>query len=285
MTISSRRANVPTTPIGTGQVPIVRKRLGYNLGVARKPTLSPTKISTYLACPTKYMWTYVDPKGRIYMRAKSYFSFGSTLHNVLQRFHDSGDAGVTTIEEVQAAYEESWIDAGFASAEEMAEAFGEGREILERYVVEHKTRKTEAKTLFVEKQVRADFGDFVLMGRVDRVDEFPDGRLEIVDYKSGRDDVESADVANDLAMSVYQLLLRRQFPGRAVCATIIALRTGRSATCELSDEQIASIDEDIRQLANEILTANWEKRPIVKKPLCDRCDFLTLCSKTPGFGE
>ncbi|HCE00424.1 MAG TPA: hypothetical protein DER07_05235, partial [Armatimonadetes bacterium] len=83
--------------------------------MARKPTLSPTKISTYLACPSKYRWTYVDERGRWYIRSKSYFSFGTTLHKVLQRFHDSRDAGVQTVGQALAAYEESWIEAGFES--------------------------------------------------------------------------------------------------------------------------------------------------------------------------
>lgn len=258
-------------------------KLGYNQDVARKPTLSPTKISTYLACPTKYMWTYIDPKGRMYMRAKSYFSFGTTLHNVLQRFHDSGDADVTNFKEVEAAYEESWIDAGFSSAEEMAEAFGEGREILERYVQEHFQRASEAKTLFVEKQFRLDLGDFALIGRIDRVDEHPDGTLEVLDYKSGRPDVNVADVADDLAMSTYQLLLRRQFPGRPVFATVIALRTGRSASARLSDEQIAEFEVELLDLCRQILNANWDERPVVRKPICDKCDFRPLCGKVPGF--
>lgn len=253
--------------------------------MARKPTLSPTKITTYLACPVKFRWTYVDDRGRWYLRAKSYYSFGITLHNVLQRFHDAGDAGVSTTEEVLQAYEESWIDAGFASAEEMAEAFGEGKAILERHVEEHAKAERRAKTLFLERQFSHDMGDFRLIGRVDRVDEHEDGRLEIVDYKSGRTDVRPEDVSTDIAMACYQLLLRRKFPDRPVFATITALRTGASASATMSDEELDQFERDILNLGREILSEDYPELTPVFKAICPRCDFLPLCRQHPEFVE
>ena len=32
---------------------------------------------------------YVDDRGKWYLKAKSYYSFGTTLHRVLERFHDA----------------------------------------------------------------------------------------------------------------------------------------------------------------------------------------------------
>jgi RecB family exonuclease len=253
--------------------------------VPRKPTLSPSKITTYLACPVKYRWTYVDDRGKWYLRSKSYYSFGNTLHRVLERFHDSGDVGVTTTDEVLAAYEESWIDAGYSNAEEMAEAFGEGRDILERHVQETLTKPKEAKTIFVERQFRKDLGDFALLGRVDRVDEYEDGTLEIVDYKSGREKVEYEDVAHDIAMCCYQLLLRHKFPGVPVRARIVALRTGSSASASMTDEEALEFERDILALGREILNEDYDELVPIFKPLCPYCDFLPLCRKHPEFAE
>ena len=65
----------------------------------------------------KYLWTYVDSRGKWYLKAKSYYSFGTTLHKVLERFHDPGDTSVSTVGEALKVNEESWIVAGYASAE------------------------------------------------------------------------------------------------------------------------------------------------------------------------
>ncbi len=232
----------------------------------------------------KYRWTYLDEKGRWYLRSKSYYSFGSTLHKVLQRFHDAGDVGVSTTEEVLAAYEDSWIDAGFASAEEKQEAFGEGKEILERHVQQTIATPSKAKVLLVEKQLRmALCEEFDLIGRVDRVDEHPDGTLEVVDYKSGRPSVSQEDVQSDLAMGIYQLLLSEKFPGRPVQATIVALRTGDRATYGLSVTDLDVLRQDLEELGKSILNKNWEETLPIAKGLCDTCDFLTLCRQYPDF--
>lgn len=249
----------------------------------RKPTLSPSKIATYLACPVKYKWTYVDDRGKWFLRSKSYYSFGSSLHAVLQRFHDSGDTGVSTTHEAVAALEESWIEAGYSSQDEMHQAMAEGKAIVESYIESVQAQPVSAETLFVEKLLRADLGPFVLLGRLDRIDEHADGTIEVIDYKSGRGSVTPEDVASDLAMNCYQVLLREHFPGRPVRATIVALRTGASASASISDADAQAFLADLVVLGQEILARYYESIEPVGKALCHHCDFLPLCEKHDGF--
>ena len=236
-----------------------------------------------MACPVKYKWTYVDERGKWYLRSKSYYSFGSTLHSVLQRFHDEGDKGVTTAHEAVAALEESWIEAGYSSQEEMMEAMAEGKAIIESYVENFKAQPVTAKTLYIEKLLRADLGPFVLIGRLDRVDERNDGALEIVDYKSGRQTVNEEDIATDLAMNCYALLLRSKHPEKDVCASIVALRTGARATVNFGAKGLAVFQKDLVVLGEEILRRDYQSMVPVPKELCPTCDFLQLCSKHPEF--
>lgn len=253
--------------------------------MARKPTLSPSRITTFLACPSKYLWTYIDPRGKWYLRAKSYYSFGTTLHKVMERFHDEGDQGVTTVGDALRIYEESWIDAGFASAEEMQEAYGEGKEIVAAVIAEEEVARRESgvRTLAVEKLLKRDLGPFELIGRVDRLDEYPDGRIDIVDYKSGRASVTEAQVKDDLAMACYQLLARSMFPDRPVTATIHALRAQARATTSLSAAELDEFERDIVQIGQTILSASIDDYSPRPKPLCEGCDFLALCKKDPRY--
>src|SRR5438067_4348751 len=82
----------------------------------RKPTLSPTRIGTYLECAVKYKYIYADKIGRYYTRARAGYSFGSTLHHVLQQFHEQGETH--SAEEMVSEMEERWIGAGYGSEEE-----------------------------------------------------------------------------------------------------------------------------------------------------------------------
>ncbi len=251
--------------------------------MARKPTISPSRITTYLACPVKYRWTYLDPRGRWYMRSKSYYSFGSSLHRVLERFHDEQDAGVTTVDEAVAAVEENWVDAGYGSAEEMAEALGEGKAMIERYVEDVVTHDRGGRNLMIEKTLSMHFDRFKLVGRLDRLDELPDGTLEIVDYKTGRQTVTVEEVADDIALGCYQLLVRELYPDRHIVATIVALRSGERATHGMNGAEIGQFQHDIEALGNEILEVDYPELVPVSKPLCPRCDFLPLCKRHPEF--
>lgn len=251
--------------------------------MSRKPTLSPSKLTTYLACPLKYRWTYVDPRGKWYLKSKSYYSFGTTLHRVLERFHDAGDTGVETTHQALAALEENWVDAGFSSADEMAEAFGEGKAILERYVEERIQKPIPGKTLHVEKLFRMDMGEFDLVGRVDRVDEHEDGSLEIVDYKSGRGTVDVDDVSSDIAMSCYQVLLRNQYPDRQIKATIVAIRSGIEASYSMPLDEMEEFVFDLKELGHRIMCHDYYELVPVAKGLCPQCDFLRICRKHDEF--
>lgn len=251
--------------------------------MARKPTLSPSRISTYLACPVKYRWSFLDPRGKFFFRSRSYFSFGTSLHNVLQRFHDSQDKGVETAGQAIAALEENWITAGYSSPEEATAALAEGRELIEQYVESHGALGAGVQTLCTEKQLRADMGEFVLLGRIDRIDEYEDGSLEIVDYKSGRDSTETEEILNDLAMNCYQLLVRHHFPERKVMSSILSLRTGHKATAEPTQETLSEFQKDLIRLGSEILKREFEEiRPVVKA-ICPHCDFLSLCQRDADF--
>lgn len=254
----------------------------YNHPV-RKPTLSPSKLTTYLACPTMYMWTYVDSRGKWYLRARKNFSFGTSLHNVLQRFHDARDVGVQTVDQAVAALEENWIEAGYSSQDEMLQDLSEGKQILERHIESYLAEAPTQATLYVEKTLTLDMGRFVLRGRVDRVDQHEDGTLEVIDYKTGRETVEPEDVAGNLAMSCYQLLLREAHPDTPVIATIVAVRSGAKASSSMDDAEAALMRADLVALGEEVLDRDWLGHEPVAKPLCRGCDFLPLCKRSPGF--
>lgn len=227
----------------------------------------------------------MDPRGKWYLRSRSHFSFGTSLHNVLQRFHDSRDTGVTTTAQAVAALEESWIEAGYNSQEDMLQALSEGKDILEAYTTEVLSQPVTSQTLFVEKLFRYDLGDFVLIGRIDRIDQHEDGHLDIIDYKSGRSSVNREQLENDIAMGIYQLILKHHFPDREITATIIAIRTGDSETVSLNPDSLQLLENDLKTLGEEILNRDWQGHTPSAKPLCPQCDFLNLCQKQREFHE
>lgn len=259
--------------------------MGRKEQAERKPSLSPTKLTTYLTCPLKYRWTYLDARGKFFLRAKHYYSFGTTLHKVLERFHDAGDQGVQSVSDAVVAVEREWVSAGFATKEQEAQALTAGKEIVEKHVAEALSAPTEAKTLHLEWMVRADLGPFVLIGRIDRIDELPDGTLEIIDYKSGRTEVTEQEVAEDLALGCYRLLVRSKYPDRPIVASILALRSAQKASASMAPEELDGFLRDLVALGTDLLATDWTEVFPALKPACHGCDFFKLCMEHPPFAE
>ncbi|KXK21740.1 MAG: RecB family exonuclease [Armatimonadetes bacterium OLB18] len=255
----------------------------YTLSVARKPSLSPSKITLFLACKLKYRWTYFDPRGRAFFRAKSYYSFGTTLHRVLQRFHDPADTDVVSVEQAVQAVHLAWVSAGYTGPEQEQAKRELGEQAIRDYVEAHLAAPSEAVTIALERFLQTDMGSFRLLGRVDRIDEWPDGSIEIIDYKSGRSNVEEDEVRGDLAMNCYHLLVREAFPERPILATIVAVRTGNRATVGFAPEEADRFGQNLRVLGEEILGTDWEEVVPVRIPACETCDFVPLCARHPEF--
>ena len=251
--------------------------------MSTKPIINPTKIVTFLACPVKYRWTFVDPRGRFYRKASRYYSFGISLHQAVEQLAKNPEAGVLTVHEATALVEDNWLEVGYSSHQEMEEARNEASDMLVTFSRTLADRAENVKTIAAEKLFSMEFESFTLRGRIDRLDEHPDGSLEIIDYKTGRLGVTDQDVADDIAMGCYQLLVRDSFPDRPVRATIHALRSGAAASASLSDADAVNFREDLERLAVQMCNTDWEWLTPISKNLCQGCDFLRLCSSHPDF--
>lgn len=250
----------------------------------RRPTLSPSKLSCYLACPHKYYWTYESQQGQWFLRSRGYFSFGLSLHRALQEFHKTGGTGIATTGALLSAFEENWLDAGYGSADEMQAAFGEGKAILTRYAEEESGAQSAGTVIHVEKNLKKSMGEWDLVGRADRIDELDDAGIEVVDYKSGRSGVTEEIVATDIAMSAYALMVQDLFPERPISARIIALRgQGPPVRHRFSPGELSEFEFSVRELGDTIRNHYWEEFRPIPKALCATCEFLTLCKRDPEF--
>lgn len=248
----------------------------------RKPgklTLSPTKINTYLACKVMYIYTYVHRLSRFYYRPKLHHSFGASLHRALEEFHKRGGAETQSTEQLTETLHQAWASLGYSSQEEEQEHLEAAAQFLEQYHADY--RIEGVKTIATEKMLKHDMGEFNLMGRIDRLDEHPDGHIEVIDYKSGRMSVNQDEVRNDLAMGIYSHLVRKANPERRVTASIYCLRSGEKAEVEFSEEETTALEDGVRAIAAEIARIDEDTvvEPVWLPHVCPECDYLMLCAR------
>ncbi|HEU4407828.1 MAG TPA: PD-(D/E)XK nuclease family protein [Polyangiaceae bacterium] len=237
----------------------------------RLPRLSPTRLNLYRFCPRAYGFYYDE--GLRWGSTSAAQSFGGSLHRALQTFHARGGPEGVSLDELKAQFGAAWSAAGYESDEQAAEYRASGERLLERYY--EAAREPGRVTLATEATLQRRYDEFVLFGKIDRLDRRPDGGLEVVDYKSGRREVTEREVRESLAMTLYQVLVARQHPGVPVHARVVALRTGESASVLRSDAELDEAEGEIVALVRTILAdAAKDARP--GEP-CRSCVYPRVC--------
>jgi RecB family exonuclease len=201
----------------------------------------------------------------------------------LQRFHEQAALALPSEVTSSERIESTWISAGYESAEEHDEARATAITILEEAIELHQRRDPRVKTLYIEKSLSHDFGTFKLRGRVDRIDEHPDGELQIIDYKTGRESTSREALVNDIAMNCYALLLSKLHPDRPISACIHSLRSGEQTSVKIAPQALLEFESDVKYLCEQIQSRDFFLTEPVRNPLCAECDFLKLCGKFPDF--
>jgi RecB family exonuclease len=237
----------------------------------RIPRFSPTRIELYLFCPRAYHFYY--EAGLRWGGMNAGLAFGGNLHRTLQTFHNRGAQERVSLDELLAHLREGWSEAGFSSAEEAAAHLSAGEALLTQYY--HNAPADDRETLWTEKTVQHRYEEFVLFGKIDRLDRRPDGSLEVVDYKSGRLTVSEEEVRNSLALVIYQLLVARNHPGVEVYAGILCLRTSVYASVHRTAAELdaaeAEIIETVRTILDDSIKAALPGRQ------CRGCQYPRIC--------
>lgn len=179
------------------------------------------------------------------------------------------------VQEMLLALDQCWVSSGYQSLEEENQMRQRGQQILSQYHQRESVR--QARPFLLEKQLRWDYGQFKIMGRLDRVDELPDGTLEIIDYKSGLLDVSQENVRSSIAMQCYSRLMTRHYPDRTITATIAALAGGVSATVCFTSQELELFDELAAEVAAGI--SGTEEYLPNYGPHCADCIYNRKCYK------
>ncbi len=154
--------------------------------MAKNLSFSYSKMGMYKECPQKYKFRYVH---MLPEQPKYYFAFGSALHEVMEYIYNPLNPAFPTEPEALAFFKKHW-DAtsfdqkGYASMEKEAAGFEEGCRIIRAYYGKH--GNTLMHPLSVEMKSTLETDGLSLISILDRIDYLGDGRVKILDYKTGK---------------------------------------------------------------------------------------------------
>lgn len=232
--------------------------------------LSHSSISLYLDCPKKWHFKYVE---KIPEKPRHFFSFGKSVHDVLEYFYDVRTLPPPSLEQLLKRYEDKWLSEGYESPEQEAQYKEQGRRILEDYYRKH--IDGFKIPYFTEYGFQLKVDDVPVVGYVDRIDKVGDDRIAIVDYKTGKA-IPKSRVLADEQLTMYQMACEQLLGLKVENLTFYHLPSQTALTVgPHREEQVEALREKIVKTAEQIKAERFLPKPEERK--CGWCDYKALC--------
>lgn len=240
-----------------------------------------------MQCPLLYRFRVID---KLPEPPSAAAARGTLVHSVLERIFDVA-APERTLEHAASLLPQQWQAmvedepelAALAGREpqELSRWFADAEKLVATWFAMEDPQRLEPaeRELYVE----ADLDGLTLRGYVDRLDVAPDGRLRVVDYKTGRSPSERFEGKALFQMKFYALVLWRT---RGVLPTqlqLVYLGNREFVRYEPSEDELRALERKLTALwqAIEFAAETGDWRPRTSR-LCSWCSFKTLCPEWGG---
>lgn len=227
--------------------------------------ISYSRVNMYLFCPYKYKLMYLD---NLHIPINADITFGHIIHKALEKFHIGKEQSYNMLFE---CYDDAWRNDGFADPQQIFEYYECGRRMLASYYKSFNASDTEV--IYVEKAFDANIGKYKFIGIIDRVDRYPDGKYEIVDYKTHAKIWEQERVDKDLQLSFYVYACKNVFGFDPDKISVYFLSENKKIYTKRSRSEISDAIDVAIETAENVAAENFD--PDVSK--CHMCGFKLKC--------
>ncbi|HSW97198.1 MAG TPA: UvrD-helicase domain-containing protein [Candidatus Saccharimonadales bacterium] len=239
--------------------------------------LSYSQIQTFDMCPLHYKLRYLL---KVPSETTSSLTFGTSVHAALKTFYErhifKDPIAIDRIDEILRA---NWSNEGYTSKAHEQEAFTQAVAVLKNYLHTHFNPDNlpiavETPFIFPIKGLKAG-------GRIDRIDKLPDGRIEIIDYKTGANMPTERELLTNFQLTLYALaanqvhdaILNRKPEDIVLSLHYVEQDTILSTT--RTQEQLEEAKETLLQKADQIANSEFLCN---KNMFCLNCEYKMLCN-------
>ncbi len=239
-----------------------------------------SQLQAYEKCPWQYRFQFVL---KIPTFGKGVFSFGKTMHSTLQKFYQKMIEQSTTKltvppkEDLLELYRASWEDSWFNSADQKQDYKKTGLEILNNFY-DLGEKNGWNVPISLEAGFRFKLAGNTIKGQIDRIDRLVDGKIAIIDYKTGQPK-EKIKAEDKRQLLIYQIasesVLELRDLGEVEELTYYFLNNNTTQSFKGTDIEIEKEKEKITATITEIKKGNFEANP--SRENCQFCDFKDIC--------
>jgi superfamily I DNA/RNA helicase/RecB family exonuclease len=251
----------------------------------RPVDLSGSAASSFLKCPRAW---FLDREAKATEATSTAQGFGSIVHALAEAVV-VGELPAeldVLLERLDAVWHLLPYDAKWQAARDR----GEAEKALQRFLEWHAANPRQC--VGAERPFEFTLGDDVrLRGRADRIELDDEGRLVVVDLKTGKYSPSKEELRTDPQLGVYQLAVREgafadlsTTPGGA---ELLQLRDALKSGARVQpQEPLGADDEWVEELVGGIATAIREENfPARPNENCDRCKFRSSCPSRDEGGQ
>lgn len=249
--------------------------------------LSYSQLQTFQTCPMHYKLRYILNLPTPPSSALSYgVSVHSTLRDFFQRMQDGENVTADLMRELLKA---NWNPLGYDHKSHEQKAYQQAEAMLVDYgrkIIIDKPDTIAIELPFnfwlVPSKPIGEVGldKIKIGGRIDRIDKLPDGRIEIIDYKTGSNVPTEKKLREDFQLAFYALAATEIHDGvlnkkpEEIVLTLNYLEAGKTFSTTRTKEELDAAKDKIIMLADEISKSDFQ---CSRGMFCKNCEFKMVC--------
>ncbi|MBI5146417.1 MAG: ATP-dependent helicase [Thaumarchaeota archaeon] len=235
--------------------------------------LSASKIKTYLDCPLKFKFAHIL---QVPTPPRPYFDLGSAVHAVAEHLTKLQLEGTPPTEEL--AFEilaREWSSSGFQNETQENQSKEKAKEMIRTYL--KWVKENPNSPVAVEQRFTVEIGGVPFNGFIDRVEKTPDGKFEVIDFKTGGVYENSKSIREDPQMNIYALGVEKLYGEQPQKTTLFYLKHDKIVDNPIEKQQVEKVMQAIDEKVKSILNEEFEATPSYQT--CRMCDFWSICDQ------
>ena len=235
--------------------------------------LSATAVESYEVCPLQFK---LEREWRIPRDVPAAMHYGASMHRVLKTYYESVQLERTLSEDelldlFHTDFAQAVIDDPYQRELYEQQGIQQLRDFLEAA-----RRGDSPRVLHTEEHFEMRMGEATVAGRIDRIDDLGDGRVAIVDYKTGKPRAQE-DADDSLQLSIYAMAAREKWGYQAERLVFYNLEENSAVTTERGPLQIEEAKMKVLNVAERIAAGQFDPKPGYH---CRFCPYRNLCPAT-----
>jgi DNA helicase-2/ATP-dependent DNA helicase PcrA len=231
--------------------------------------LSASAVDTYERCGLQFK---LERDWRLSAKPAAAMQYGAAIHRVLKTYFDSVNLGrPKTEDELIDLFRNDLAEAKILEPYQHELYEKQGIEQLRDFLAAVRSRAPQV--LHTEQSFEIRMGETTVAGRVDRIDQRPDGSVAIVDYKTGKArDQEDAD--ESLQLSLYAIAAREKWGYNVGALIFYNLEENVPVITTRSEGQLLEARGRVDAAAQGIAAGVFEAKTGMH---CNFCAYRSLC--------